>query len=67
MKKNFLLLFLSVFVLFSCQQTKKGEVPKGFVTDNYTKIEVDIPMRDGVKLHTTIYSPKDKEIPLLLF
>ncbi|SDG73781.1 CocE/NonD family hydrolase [Psychroflexus sediminis] len=30
------------------------------VKANYDKQEVDIEMRDGVKLHTTIYTPKDK-------
>ncbi len=28
--------------------------------EDYEKEEVMIPMRDGIKLHTTIYSPKDK-------
>ena len=38
------------------------------VKEHYNKMEVDIPMRDGVKLHTTIYSPKDtsKEYPILM-
>ncbi|MGB8704845.1 MAG: CocE/NonD family hydrolase, partial [Gillisia sp.] len=38
------------------------------VEDHYTKQEVDIPMRDGVKLHTTIYSPRDtsQKYPILM-
>ncbi len=38
------------------------------VSENYDKKEVYIEMRDGVKLHTTIYSPKDtsREYPMLL-
>ncbi|WP_413788825.1 CocE/NonD family hydrolase [Ascidiimonas meishanensis] len=38
------------------------------VRDHYNKQEVTIEMRDGVKLHTTIYSPKDtsKKQPILL-
>ncbi|WP_202907568.1 CocE/NonD family hydrolase [Mariniblastus fucicola] len=34
----------------------------------YQKTEVDIPMRDGIKLHTTIYSPRDtsKKYPIML-
>ncbi|WP_282081145.1 CocE/NonD family hydrolase [Aquimarina algiphila] len=38
------------------------------VKSQYTKQEVDIVMRDGVKLHTTIYSPKDtsKKYPILM-
>ncbi|TBW28558.1 CocE/NonD family hydrolase [Gramella sp. KN1008] len=45
-------------------QTKTGYDVK----EHYTKMEVDIPMRDGVKLHTTIYSPKDtsREYPILM-
>ncbi|NRD21232.1 CocE/NonD family hydrolase [Winogradskyella eckloniae] len=36
--------------------------------DHYTKQEVMIAMRDGVKLHTTIYTPKDrsKTYPILM-
>ncbi|CAG4989300.1 Cocaine esterase [Dyadobacter sp. CECT 9275] len=30
-----------------------------FVKDNYTKFEYQIPMRDGVKLFTAVYVPKD--------
>lgn len=38
------------------------------VKDNYTKREVMIPMRDGVKLHTSIYEPKDnsEKHPILM-
>jgi uncharacterized protein len=37
----------------SCAQSR------GFVRDNFTKKEVYITMRDGVRLFTVIYSPKD--------
>ncbi|MDP2060394.1 MAG: CocE/NonD family hydrolase [Flavobacteriaceae bacterium] len=38
------------------------------VKEHYDKQEVSIVMRDGIKLHTTIYSPKDtsKKYPILL-
>ncbi|GHA29379.1 glutaryl-7-ACA acylase [Salinimicrobium marinum] len=38
------------------------------VSEHYTKQEVEITMRDGIKLHTTIYSPKDtsREYPLIM-
>ncbi|AXT53527.1 CocE/NonD family hydrolase [Aquimarina sp. BL5] len=38
------------------------------VKEHYSKQEVDIVMRDGTKLHTTIYSPKDtsKKYPILM-
>ncbi|MBS9525192.1 CocE/NonD family hydrolase [Litoribacter alkaliphilus] len=32
---------------------------QSYVQDNYEKKEYQIPMRDGVKLHTVVYSPKD--------
>ena len=40
-----------------------------FIAANYTKQEVQIPMRDGVTLHTAIYAPKDgsRTYPVLLF
>ena len=39
-----------------------------YVKDHYNKQEVTILMRDSIKLHTTIYSPKDKSTtyPILL-
>ena len=38
------------------------------IMTKYQKVEVDIPMRDGVKLHTTIYAPRDtgKKYPIML-
>jgi len=67
---------LIVFVLFvfsfhSCKKTTKkeiAEISENFVAENYTKQEVAIEMRDGTKLHTTIYSPKDtsQEYPIIM-
>ncbi len=39
-----------------------------YVKANYDKKEVMIEMRDGIKLHTTIYAPKDKskKYPILM-
>ncbi|WP_417799365.1 CocE/NonD family hydrolase [Tenacibaculum sp.] len=72
MKKNLLLLFILAISFASC--TKKTTAKKAektantYVKDHYTKKEVKITMRDGVKLHATIYSPKDtsKTYPILL-
>src|SRR5437764_10273441 len=36
-----------------------GAVGRDFVRENYTKFEYRIPMRDGVKLFTSVYIPKD--------
>ena len=41
-----------------------------YIKANYTKQELDIPMRDGVKLHTVVYTPKnataDRTYPILM-
>ncbi|SEL87188.1 hypothetical protein SAMN04487910_3557 [Aquimarina amphilecti] len=78
-----LLSFLSLFVFItSCNEKTdpnsnietKEEVTTTEQKDTYdvkefySKKEVDIVMRDGTKLHTTIYSPKDtsKKYPILM-
>ena len=48
-----LLLFAALTPLWSCGQTPN------YVKDNYEKREAYIPMRDGKRLYTAIYSPKD--------
>jgi len=76
MIKKYLLIALITFTLFNCKKTEhkateNNEVAKvvnTYAKDNYNKKEVVIEMRDGIKLHTTIYTPKDtsKEYPILL-
>ncbi|WP_207763892.1 CocE/NonD family hydrolase [Flagellimonas pacifica] len=65
-----MLMFVLTLAISACKKTVKKEVQQEdtYVADNYNKQEVDIEMRDGVKLHTTIYSPKDtsKEYPILM-
>ncbi|WP_435261959.1 CocE/NonD family hydrolase [Tenacibaculum sp. nBUS_03] len=72
MKTIFKLLLLVLFITIGCKKTTDKEIiekPKEdtYVEDNYTKKEVKITMRDGVKLHTTIYSPKNttQKYPIL--
>jgi putative CocE/NonD family hydrolase len=38
-----------------------------FIVDHYKKLEIMIPMRDGVKLYTAVYVPKDstKKYPIM--
>ncbi len=54
-----LILFLTSFSIFSQED----------ILANYDKREVYIPMRDGTKLFTAIYSPKDisssKKYPIM--
>jgi putative CocE/NonD family hydrolase len=71
MKKYLIYTLFSLFLISSftsCNQETDEKQKNTFVADNYTKQEVNIVMRDGVKLHTTIYSPKDKSqtYPMLM-
>ncbi|GAB3038533.1 CocE/NonD family hydrolase [Spirosoma pulveris] len=49
------LLLIACVLPTQAQQTSTGN----FVRDNYQKFEYKIPMRDGTKLHTAVYVPKD--------
>ncbi len=42
--------------------------PESYLRLNYSKREVNVPVRDGVKLFTTIYAPRDatRKYPLLM-
>ena len=79
-KRLFLFLAISI-VTISCKDTRDINLTEAeteankvnasvdtYAKDNYTKKEVMIEMRDGIKLHTTIYSPKDtsKTYPMLM-
>ncbi|CAM1342185.1 CocE/NonD family hydrolase [Tenacibaculum aestuarii] len=71
MKKALALLFIVAVSFASCKKTTANKTETAedtYVKDNYNKKEVKITMRDGVKLHATIYSPKDtsKTYPILL-
>jgi len=61
-------LLLTVFILAVCTIAYGQVADSVFVRQNYEKKEVYIPMRDGVKLYTAIYTPKDKskDYPFLM-
>ncbi len=65
----FVILVSSVVVLAQPgPQTDAQRQLAKYITDNYTKRELMIPMRDGVKLFTSIYEPKEKsqKYPILM-
>lgn len=66
MPKSLQALFIFLMV-FSFAQNKPDNT---YIKDNYTKKEVYIPMRDGVKLFTSIYIPKniskERKLPFLM-
>ncbi|EKB49686.1 CocE/NonD family hydrolase [Cecembia lonarensis] len=57
MKKSYL--FIPFWILLIINLNVQAQ-NADFVAENYDKKEYQIPMRDGVKLHTVVYSPKDK-------
>lgn len=64
MKKIFLISTLVIGILHATSAQLTDSV---YVRENYTKQEVYIPMRDGVKLFTAIYTPKEKgKYPILM-
>jgi predicted acyl esterase len=44
-------------------QSKPDDPPPYSIKENYTKYEYRIPMRDGKKLFTTVYAPKESAKP----
>lgn len=54
MKKTLLLLLLLPFCFAAAAE---GAIDRAWVERNYRKTEYRIPMRDGVRLHTTVYAP----------
>jgi predicted acyl esterase len=50
--------FLLTFIIISANA--QTDQDSAWIRDNYTKMEQTIPMRDGIKLFTAIYLPKDK-------
>jgi uncharacterized protein len=58
---HYLILLLLLPGIAPAQQRNNNEVD--FVKSNYDKQEVYISMRDGIRLYTVIYTPKDKTNP----
>ncbi|PTS96715.1 X-Pro dipeptidyl-peptidase [Pedobacter sp. HMWF019] len=61
-------LYFAVFLIFTATTLFAQQTDSAYVRENYTKIERLIPMRDGVKLFTAIYIPKEKgrKFPFLI-
>ena len=61
------ILFFLLIPFISFAQPNKDD--SAFIRDNYTKRELYITMRDGVRLFTSVYEPKDntEQAPILQF
>lgn len=68
MKRSFCVRGVIIFLLFSFSLNAQNSNDADFIRSNYSKKEVYISMRDGVKLFTAIYSPKDSSVayPILM-
>ncbi len=64
MKFQLLLLFSILCLGAKCQNSSQNS----YVKENYTKTDTTITMRDGIKLYTVIYIPKDRseKYPILM-
>lgn len=60
MKNTFLFVILVVIVQASLSLAQQESDLAKYIRENYQKREAQIPMRDGVKLFTIIYEPKDR-------
>src|SRR3954451_5926847 len=54
---------LMPIAIASAQETPKEQPREDYVKSHYTKYEYRIPMRDGKKLFTSVYVPKDASQP----
>ncbi|GGA88348.1 CocE/NonD family hydrolase [Puia dinghuensis] len=63
MLKPILLSLLLLPLLSTCQNNKPTAPDPDYVKHNFDKTEVNIPMRDGRRLFTVIYAPKDHSHP----
>ena len=59
-------LFIIVFIIISFN-TNAQNADSAWIRNNYTKKEVYIPMRDGIRLFTSIYIPKNTTVNRILF
>ena len=55
---------LRFLTLLLCAVSIAGAQGLEYIRSHYTKYDYDIPMRDGVKLFTSVYIPKAAEAPL---
>ncbi len=66
--KSIVPLLFALFTSLTLFAQNQAQLDSAFIRDNFSKREVLIPMRDGMHLFTTIYSPKNQQqrYPILL-
>ncbi len=65
--RNLFILLFAFFIIYT-GHAQSGNPDLAYIKNHYDKFEYQIPMRDGVKLFTSVYLPKDdsKSYPILL-
>ncbi|MDP9047815.1 MAG: X-Pro dipeptidyl-peptidase, partial [Bacteroidota bacterium] len=69
MKPALLFAFSFILIAFtSLAQPSPGNTDAAYIKENYQKFEYQVPMRDGKKLFTSVYIPKDqsKKYPIMM-
>ncbi|MFC1726462.1 CocE/NonD family hydrolase [candidate division KSB1 bacterium] len=68
-KKSIVSGIVAILLIFSNVSSVRAQTKTPLIQNNYKKTEVFIPMRDGVKLYTQVYTPVDKtkNYPVMLF
>jgi putative CocE/NonD family hydrolase len=63
------LTLIALFGFAAAGRTDIPDKPAQYIKDNYTRQTQRVPMRDGVRLHTIVYAPRDtkQKYPVLLF
>jgi len=66
--KRILILAFSLLLLAFCSYAQPSNSDADYVKANYIKYEYQIPVRDGKKLFTSVYVPKDqsKKYPIMM-
>jgi putative CocE/NonD family hydrolase len=59
---------VAILLVFLFSAFAKAQLSPDYVKENYTKTVHNIKMRDGIKLYTVVYAPKDtsKDYPIML-
>lgn len=60
--------YLSIIMMLAAFSQPSLALESYDLKANYQKAEYDIPMRDGIKLHTVVYAPRDNSVsyPIML-
>jgi uncharacterized protein len=61
--RKYILTLLTFFLLQSLSSQTSNPLDSAWIRDNYTKKEIMVPMRDGIKLFTSVYIPNDNSEP----